>query len=200
MQHPGELYSWRFYWGVVMKRLIPFLALILFLGGPGFAQTSADDTPASKADVERYFQIARSNDMMKKLVASMEQGLQQMTHEQYVKHQNDLPAGYEAKMNAMMDEMFQNMPWDEMIQSMVPAYQKHFTKGDIDNLVAFYSSPTGAKLLRELPSITAESMQDAMPIILKYSDGVKQTLLKETDVMIAHAKKQSNANAPTTHN
>jgi hypothetical protein len=200
MQHPGELYSWRFYWGVVMKRLIPFLALILFLGGPGFAQTSADDTPASKADVERYFQIARSNDMMKKLVASMEQGLQQMTHEQYVKHQNDLPAGYEAKMNAMMDEMFQNMPWDEMIQSMVPAYQKHFTKGDIDNLVAFYSSPTGAKLLRELPAIMAESMQDMMPIMTRYMETVQQRLLKETDDMIAQSKKKTQGNDPATNN
>ena len=34
-----------------------------------------------------------------------------------------------------------------MMQSMVPAYQKHFTKGDIDNLVAFYSSPTGEKVI-----------------------------------------------------
>ena len=183
-----------------MKRLLFVVGLVFVFSWTCIAQPNADDSPATKADVERYFQIAKSNDMMKKLMATMEQSMHQLVHEQYLKHKDELPADYDLKMTAKMDEMYENMPIDEIIQAMVPAYQKHFTKGDIDNLVAFYSSPTGAKLLRELPSITAESMQDAMPIILKYSDGVKQTLLKETDVMIAQSKKQPNTNAPATHN
>jgi hypothetical protein len=123
-----------------------------------------------------------------------------MTHEQYMKHQDELPAGYEAKMNAMMDDMFSNMPMDEMMQAMIPAYQKHFTKGDIDNLVAFYSSPTGAKLLQEMPAIMAEAMQDMMPIMTKYVDTVQTRLKKETDTMIAEAKKSSSGNIPAAHN
>jgi hypothetical protein len=121
-------------------------------------------------------------------------------HEQYLKHKDELPADYESKMTAMMDDMFANMPVDEMMQAMVPAYQKHFTKGDIDNLFAFYSTPTGEKVLRELPSIMADSMQDMMPIMTKYMDTVKQTLLKKTEVMIAESKKASNATTPATHN
>src|SRR5580700_9454515 len=127
----------RNFWRIVMKRLVLVVAVVFFLSWSGFAQTSADDTPATKADVERYFQIAKSHDVMKKMMASMAQSLQQMTHEQYVKHQDELPAGYEAKMNAMMDDMLNNMPMDEMMQAMIPAYQKHFTKGDMANLVAF---------------------------------------------------------------
>lgn len=85
-----------------------------------------------------------------------------------MKHKDNLPADYESKIASMMDDMFQNMPRDEMTQAMVPAYQKHLTKGDIDNLVAFYSTPTGAKLLREMPSMLAEAMQSMMPIMTKY--------------------------------
>jgi hypothetical protein len=183
-----------------MKRLVSVVALVFFLSWSSFAQTSADDSPATKADVERYFQIVKSHDMMKKLMASMAQGIQQMTHEQDVKHQDELPAGYEAKMNAMMDDMFDKMPMDEMMEAMVPAYQKYFTKGDIDNLVAFYSTPTGEKMLRELPAIMAESMQDMMPIMTKYMDTVQQTLLKKTEAMIAESKKQPPASAPATKN
>jgi len=183
-----------------MKRLVSVAAVVFFLSWSCFAQTNVDDSPATKADVERYFQIVNSHDMMKKLMASMAQGIQQMTHEQYVKHQDELPAGYETKMNAMMDDMFNNMPMDEMMQSMVPAYQKHFTKGDIDNLVAFYSSPTGEKVLRELPSIMAEAMQGMMPIMTKYMETVQQRLLKETNDMIARSKKQPNASTPATNN
>jgi hypothetical protein len=183
-----------------MKRLLLVVGLVLVFSGACIAQTSADDSPATKADVEQYFQIVKSHDMMKKLMASMSQSLHQITHEQYLKHKDELPADYESKMNARMDEMFDHMPWDEMMQAMVPAYQKHFTKGDIDNLVAFYSLPTGEKVMRELPAIMAESMQDMMPIMTKYTDTVKQTLLKETDVMIAQTKKQPNASAPAGNN
>jgi len=183
-----------------MKRLVPVVAVVFFLSWSCFAQSSADDSPATKADVERYFQVVKSHDMMKKLMATMTQSMHQMMHEQYLKHKDELPANYESKMSAMMDDMFANMPMDEMMQAMVPAYQKHLTKGDIDNLVAFYSTPTGEKLLRDMPAIMAESMQDMMPIIVKYSDTVKQTLLKETDTMIAQSKKQPGTNAPATHN
>jgi hypothetical protein len=103
-------------------------------------------------------------------------------------------------MTARTDQMFDNMPWDEIMQAMVPAFQKHFTKGDMDNLVAFYSTPTGEKLLREMPAIMAESMQDMMPIMTKYIDTVKQTLLKDTDTMIAQSKKQPAAHAPASNN
>jgi hypothetical protein len=89
---------------------------------------------------------------------------------------------------------------DEIMDAMVPVYQKHLTKGDIDNLVAFYSTPTGAKLLREMPTIMAEAMQDMMPIMTKYTDNVKQTLLKQTNDMIAQSKKPADDKSPATHN
>ena len=183
-----------------MKRILLVAGVVFVMSWTCVAQTSTDDSPATKADVERYFQVVRSHDMMKKTMVAMTQSMHQMMHEQYLKHKDELPADYEDKMNAMMDDMFANMPMDEMIQAMVPAYQKHLTKGDIDNLVAFYSTPTGEKLLRDMPAIMAESMQDMMPIMTKYLDTVKQTLLKETDAMIAHSKKQSDAKTPATHN
>src|SRR5271154_3449949 len=162
-----------------MKRFVSFAAVVVFISWSCFAQTSADDTPATKADIERYLQLPGSHDMMKKMVAGMTQGMHQMMHEQYLKHQADLPADFESKMDMMMDGMLADMPFDEMIQSMAPVYQKYLTKGDVDNLIAFYSSPTGAKLLREMPAIMAEAMQNMMPVLTKYMDTVQQRLEKE---------------------
>jgi hypothetical protein len=183
-----------------MKRSVLVVAVVFFVSWACFAQTSADDSPATKADVARYFQITGSHDMMKKYSAAIAQSMHQMFHEQYLKHKDELPADYESKINSMMDDMLQNMPMDEMTQAMAPAFQKHLTKGDIDNLIAFYSTPTGEKLLREMPSILAEGMQSMMPIMTKYMETVQQRLLKETDVMIAQSKKQSDAKTPATHN
>jgi hypothetical protein len=182
-----------------MKRLLLTCGVVLVLGWTSAAQMSDDDSPATKADVERYFQIVKSHDMMKKVMAAMTPAVHQMMHEQFLKHQDELPADYEPKMNAMIDTMFENMPMDEMMQAMVPVYQKHLTKSDIDNLVAFYSSPTGAKLLRDMPSILSEAMQDMMPIMTKHVDTVKRTLLRETNDMIAQSKKPSDDKASATH-
>jgi len=183
-----------------MKRSLRVVVAILALSWICVAQTSPADSPATKEDVEKYLQVVRSHDMMKKMAVAMSQGMHQMFHQQYLKHKDDLPADYESKMTARMDDMFENMPWDEMMQAVSPVYQKHFTKGDIDSLVAFYSSPTGEKMLREMPTIMTEAMQNMTPIMTKYMETVQQRLQKETDVMIAQSKKASSPNTPATHN
>jgi hypothetical protein len=183
-----------------MKRLLFVLGMVLVLSWTCIAQTNADNSPATKEDVERYLQVTGSHDMLKKMFAAMEQGQRQMLHDLYLKDKDNLPGDYESKMTAKMDEMFAKMPWDELVQAMAPIYQKHFTKGDIDNLVAFYSSPTGEKVLREMPSIMSDAMQNITPIISRHMETVQQQLRKETDDMIAQSKKQPHASAPTANN
>ena len=53
-------------------------------------------------------------------------------------------------------EMEKRVP--EMADIIVPIYDKHFTESDIDGLIAFYRTPVGKKFIKELPSITQESM------------------------------------------
>jgi len=172
-----------------MKRMVCIVTALLILSWTAIAQTADPDAPASKDDIDRYFEVVHSHDMLQKLAASMTQGIQAMVHQQYLTHKDELPPDYESKMNANITEMFEGMPWDEMMHVMAPVYQKHLTKGDIDNLVAFYSSPTGAKLLREMPDILREAMQNATPIMLKYVDTVKARVQKDTETMLAQAKK-----------
>jgi hypothetical protein len=67
-----------------------------------------------------------------------------------------------------MDDLRKGMPADEIIDAMIPAYQNHFTRGDIQAMNAFYSSPVGQKVLEQLPAVMQEGMQAAMPIMSKY--------------------------------
>jgi hypothetical protein len=59
----------------------------------------------------------------------------------------------------IVDEEFQRLSLDSMIQDIVPVYQRHFTRADVDALIAFYSSPAGRKIVREQPAMLRESMQ-----------------------------------------
>lgn len=149
-----------------MRHFLSALFIALILAIAGFAQAAAG-SPASKEDVEKYLQVMHSHEMMRQMVDAMSKPMHQMVHEQYLKDQDKLPADFETRMNKIMDEMMKDMPFDEMLDAMVPTYQKHLTRGDIDALVAFYSSSTGQKVLRELPAIMSEATQSMMPIMNK---------------------------------
>jgi hypothetical protein len=111
---------------------------------------------------------------------AMLQPMHQMIHQQYLKDKDGLPADYEDRETKKVDEMLRQMPWDDMMQAMIPVYQKHFTKKNVNDLIAFYSTPTGQKLLRDMPAIMSESMQSAMPIIQNYVKKVQDEVEQET--------------------
>jgi hypothetical protein len=66
---------------------------------------------------------------------------------------------------------------------MIPAYQNHFTRGDIQAMNAFYSSPVGQKVLEQLPAVMQEGMQAAMPIMSKYVTEWKERMQKDVKDM-----------------
>ena len=127
--------------------------------------------------------------MMKQIMQAMSKPMHDMIHQQFLKDQAKLPPDFETRMSGIMDDMLNNMPLDEMMQSMVPVYQKHFTHGDIDALIAFYSAPIGQKVLREMPAITAEAMQSMMPIMSKQMDLVKQRIQQEVAASLKTGQK-----------
>jgi hypothetical protein len=167
-----------------LKRFLIAAILCASFTCSSLAQDTAADAPATKEDVERYLNAVHSHDMMLKMMDAMAKPMHQLVHDRYLKEKDKLPADFEARMNKMMDDMMKDMPFDEMMQAMVPTYQKHFTKGDMDALVTFYSSPTGQKLLREMPAITAEAMTAMMPIMRQHIDAANRRLQQQTDEML----------------
>ncbi|HEV2197378.1 MAG TPA: DUF2059 domain-containing protein [Candidatus Acidoferrum sp.] len=108
-----------------------------------------------------------SREMMAKIVDAMSAPMHKMLHEQFLKDKDKLPPDFEERTAKMIDDGMKSFPWDEMLDSMVPVYQKHFTKGDVSVLIAFYGTPTGQKLLREMPAIMQEAMESMMPLMQK---------------------------------
>ena len=174
-----------------MKRIMLFVLLCGALLGSAPAQDTDSNTPATKEDVARYFEVVHSRQLVDQMMGVMSKSIRQMMHEQYLKNKDKLPSDFEERATKHFDEMLKNMPWDDMMQAMMPAYQKHFSKEDIDSLVAFYSSPTGQKLLRELPGVMSDSMQAMMPVMEKYFESVQ----KQVNDELAQALKDSDKNS-----
>jgi hypothetical protein len=47
---------------------------------------------------------------------------------------------------------------DEVIDNIMPLYDKYFTQEDLEAYIAFYSSESGQKFLRTIPQIMKESV------------------------------------------
>jgi hypothetical protein len=160
-----------------MKRLfftLTFACLAFsLLSRSAFAQAAAPnaapgaDDPASREDVSKLLDTMRSHDLMQKMMAIQAQNVEQAIHDQ-LKDKGAVPSDFDAQMKKSIDGMLKNMPVDDVVQAMIPAYQKHFTHGDIEAMSAFYASPVGQKVVEELPAVTQEGMQAAMPILTKY--------------------------------
>lgn len=136
-----------------MKSSTLTLLLCLFVVPGSVARQDSADPPASKEDVERYFAAMHTRELVRSMMEAMRKQMHQTIHMQVSKLPN-LPPGFEEKESRLIDETWQDLPLDEMLQAMIPVYERHFTKGDVDGL-------------KELPSVTAESMQASQGIVQK---------------------------------
>jgi hypothetical protein len=125
--------------------------------------------------------------------------MRKIVHEQLQKRPN-LPADAEERLNKSMDDMLKSFPYDELIDVMIPVYQKHLTKGDVDALVAFYSSPTGEKVLTEMPAMMSESMQAATGVMQKMQAKMTQRVNDEIAQMQKADDGKSDKQSPATPN
>jgi hypothetical protein len=172
------------------------------LVSPVQAQTAASETaanePATRDDVILYLRTMHSHDMMQKMMEMQSKSMQQLLHAE-LEQDNAVPPDFDTHFKKAMGELIKGMPVDEMTQAMIPAYQHHFTKGDIEAMNAFYASPVGQKVLEELPVVTQEGMQDMMPILNKYLTAWRERMHNEFKDA-AKTPPAKNQSAPASQN
>jgi len=145
-----------------------------FLSTEAVAQIStASAEPASREDVQNLFAVLNLDRMMK---VTMQAAAEQVKTNlpEIMKQQNiEIPKD---QLDAMTEDMFHDYPMKEVLDSMVPVYQKHLNKADVANIVAFYQSPTGQKMLNEMPEMSKEAMQAANPVMKEWMSSLMQRM------------------------
>jgi len=64
---------------------------------------------------------------------------------------------------------------DDLVEMIIPIYQKYLTEKDISELNKFYSSPVGKKLIRYQPII----MQESMTVGQRWGENIAKEVLKK---------------------
>lgn len=145
-----------------------------FFSAEAVAQTSPPPTePASREDVQNLFAVLKLDRMMQ---VTMQAAAEQMKTNlpELMRQQNiEIPKD---QLDALTEDIFHDYPMKAVLDSMIPVYQKHLNKGDVGNILAFYQSPTGQKMLNEMPEMSKEAMQAANPVMKEWMSSLMQRM------------------------
>lgn len=115
------------------------------------------DASSHAADAERFLQLAQAD----KLVVPVYAQVQQMFAQRFA--ENGAPTSkkalletYQAKANTELDRA---VAWDKLKPDMVKLYTSNFNEQELQELVSFYQSPLGQKVLQKMPMLTEKSAQ-----------------------------------------
>jgi hypothetical protein len=155
------------------------LALSMFAG----AQTTVSIAPdaASKEDIKKLFDVLASREQMAQMMQQVFAQMRSLNREEIKKRHPDVTEAELVRMDRQSEELLKNFPLDEMLSDMVPVYQRHFTKSEVDALTAFYTSPPGQKYLHEMPAVTAETMRAVYPRIEAAVDAALKRAEEKSD-------------------
>ncbi|MBN1899299.1 MAG: DUF2059 domain-containing protein [Spirochaetes bacterium] len=122
------------------KSLFFFLFLFISLSMTGFLQ--AEKKNAKQSDIKELLILTGSDKI----------GIQMLNQiiDNFRVSMPDVPAEY-------WDSFLEKVNKEALIELIIPVYDKHLTHEDIKELIKFYKSPLGKKLISVMPIITQES-------------------------------------------
>ena len=128
-------------------------ALILSL-----ASVAANADQASHArNAERFLQLANADRLAVPVYAQVQQMFaQRFAETQAPENKKALLERYQAKANTALD---QAIGWKKLEPELVSIYTSQFTERELGELMEFYESPLGKKMLDKLPELNARSAQ-----------------------------------------
>lgn len=136
-------------------RNVALALLLLCFVSPSFSQTKKPARPAVKSpaatapttkeqDIRKLLDLTGTREMVEQMKTLMVAQVQQ---------------GAEGLSTEMVQELLAAMKPEDLIESMIPVYEQHFTAAEIKQLLAFYQSPVGKKVITEMPEIMKQSSE-----------------------------------------
>ena len=161
-----------------MLRVFSLLLVVLAVC-PAFAQQSIAEVaaqsraaaeakkaamgPPSREDVLKLFDLLQITKTMDAVIRAAKQQSTEAAEQMIQDRMPDATPEQKMQFKGMVaDVVRESLGTDainEMLEATIPVYQHHLTKGDLDAMMAFYSSEAGQKILHEQPAMVQESME-----------------------------------------
>jgi uncharacterized protein len=152
----------------------------------------AADTTPTEASIKQLLETGQAHKLVDETIAHldsyMKQVMQQATQGQRItpEIQKDIDKR-QAELMSMIKEV---LDWNKLEPIYVRVYQKSFTQGEVDGLIAFYKTPTGQALLTKMPAVMQNTMNEMQQMIQPMMQRVQQ-MQQEVVAEIQAEKKKS---------
>ncbi|PBQ00669.1 hypothetical protein CCL17_16400 [Pseudomonas congelans] len=130
------------------------------------------DTASHNASAETFLKLANADRLGAPVYAQVQQMFaQRFAETKAPASKKALLETYQAKANTALD---QAIGWNKLKPEMVKLYTANFTESELKDLVAFYQSPLGKKVMTKMPELAQQSAQltqskleSAVPVVNK---------------------------------
>ncbi len=144
----------------------------------------AADNPPSEASIQQLLEVGQAHKLVDTMTAQMDgymkQIMQQATQGQHITP--EIQKGIDKREAEMMSMLKELLDWDKLEPMYVRVYQKSFTQGEVDGMVAFYKTPIGQALLTKMPAVmqnTLNEMQQMMQPMMQRMQRMQQDVVAE---------------------
>jgi len=127
-------------------------ALFICISSSAFA-----DSASHAGSAERFLQLANADRLAVPVYAQVQQMFaQRFAEAQPPDTKKALLERYQAQANTALDKA---IGWDKLKPDLVALYTSQFSEAELNQLIDFYESPLGKKMLSKLPELNARSAQ-----------------------------------------
>jgi hypothetical protein len=126
-----------------MRKIILFLTITLFSVAILSGQVDND----YKATLKKMFEVSGTEDSYKTAITQMIG----MFKEQYT--------DVSAELWTDLEKEFLKTSLNDLVDMLVPVYNKYLTQSDLEEMIKFYQTPAGKKFAKSTPLIMQESME-----------------------------------------
>jgi hypothetical protein len=161
-----------------MKSKFIIAALMFILSMTCFA------APAKKETIDELFNVMQAQKMMDSVYGQMDGMFKQMAQGMNIpESQKPILDKFFVKYTALVKE---EMSWEKLKDPMADAYASVYTESEVKNIIKFYRSSAGQKMLVKMPelmqasmSIVQSSMKNLMPKITELQNELTAELKEE---------------------
>jgi len=160
----------------IMRKVIIFLVSIMLA-------SAAHSAPASTNSIETLLTAMKTEKLLDETSANMNQVIRQALADN-LKGQK-LTAAQQHVVDTLPTKITQifhdEFLWSKMLPMYIHIYQESYTQEEVDGMIAFYTTPVGAKVAEKMPLVmqkTVMLLQPRMaPIMEKVKAATQQALV-----------------------
>ncbi len=128
-----------------MKRRIALLSTVVLMCASVFGQNSTSSGDAKHQKIVTLIKMTGTPDVMVNAI-----------RQQIHLAKKTLPLPPKAQ-DDFETEFLNEIKVDDLVQLVVPVYEKYYSESEIDQLTAFYKSPLGQKMVASMPTMMQET-------------------------------------------